>query len=270
MQSAFDNADRVSLSLDEDGIAQVRLTRANKLNAIDGAMIDRLLAVGHALHQLPGLRAVVLAGEGRAFCSGLDLASFTSEAALNAEVLAERSYGNANRFQQIAMQWRKLPVPVVTAIHGVCFGGGLQIACGADIRVAAPDARLAIMEMKWGIVPDMGGYALWRGLVRDDVLRELIYTNREFSGQEAQRLGFATLLDESPLQRAKALAAEIAARSPHAIRAAKRLANESRDLGVDAMLLAESHAQHDLLLSRNQMEAVKSQVEGRCPDFDDV
>ncbi len=269
MHSAFANDDRVTLSLGEDGVAQVRLARADKLNALDTAMIDRLIAAGHALHQMRGLRAVVLAGEGRGFCSGLDLANFASAAALNAEKLAERSHGNANRFQQVAMQWRKLPVPVIAAIHGVCFGGGLQIACGADIRVAAPDARMAIMEMKWGIVPDMGGYALWRGLVRDDVLRELIYTNREFSGQEAQQLGFATLLDDSPIECATALAAEIAARSPHAIRAAKHLANQSRDLGVDAMLLAESHAQHDLILSRNQLEAVNSQLEGRPPVFDD-
>ena len=270
MQNAFANDDRVTLSMGEDGVAQVRLARADKFNALDAAMIDRLIEAGHALHQLRGLRAVVLAGEGRGFCSGLDLASFSSGAALDAERLAERSHGNANRFQQVAMQWRKLPVPVITAIHGVCFGGGLQIASGADIRVAAPDARLAILEMKWGIVPDMGGYALWRGLVRDDVLRELIYTNREFSGAEALRLGFATIVDDAPIERATALAMVIAGRSPHAIRAAKHLANQSRDLSVDAMLLAESHAQHDLILSRNQLEAVKSQLEGRSPKFDDL
>lgn len=270
MQSAFENDDRVNLSLDDHGVAQVRLNRADKLNALDRGMIDRLLTVGHALHELRGLRAIVLSGEGRAFCSGLDVTSFASDGAVNVEELAERSHGNANRFQQVAMQWRKLPVPVIAAIHGVCFGGGLQIACGADIRIAAPDARLAILEMKWGIIPDMGGYALWRELVRDDVLRELIYTNREFSGEEAQKLGFATLLHESPLKRANALASEIASRSPHAIRAAKHLANESRDFGVEAILMAESRAQHDLILSRNMLEAVRSHIEGRPGEFDDV
>ena len=270
MQSAFKNDDRLCLSMGDDGVAQVRFNRPAKLNALDRAMIDRLIAVGQALHELRGLRAVVLAGEGGAFCAGLDLASFSMDASLNVEELVVRSHGNANRFQQMAIQWRKLPVPVIAAIHGVCFGGGLQIACGADIRVAAPNARLAIMEMKWGIVPDMGGYALWRDLVRDDVLRELIYTNREFSGQEAQELGLATLVDEKPLERATALAGDIARRSPHAIRAAKHLANESRNLDIDAILAAESQAQRDLILSRNQLEAVKSQLEGRRPEFDDV
>jgi len=268
MPTQFANDDRVTVAV-EGGVAQVRLARPAKLNALDPAMIDRLIAAGQALHQVRGLRAVVIAGEGRGFCAGLDLASFASGAEQEADRLAERAYGNANRFQQAAMLWRKLPVPVVAAVHGVCFGGGLQIACGADIRVVAPDARLAIMEMKWGIVPDMGGFALWRGLVRDDVLRELVYTNREFSGEEAFALGFATLADADPLERASAIAAEIAGRSPHAIRAAKHLANQARELPTDEILIEESHAQHGLLFSRNQIEAVKSQMEGRPPVFDD-
>lgn len=269
MPMPFVDDDRVSLSFGTDGVAHVRLTRADKLNAIDDAAIERLLAVGHALHQLPGLRAVVLAGAGRGFCAGLDLGSFASPEALDIDHLADRTHGNANRFQQIAMQWHKLPVPVIAAIHGVCFGAGLQIASAADIRVVAPDARLAIMEMKWGLVPDMGGYVFWRGLVRDDILRELIYTNREFSGEEAATIGLATVVDPDPVERASRIAAEIAARNPHAIRAAKTLANQAHELGTDAMLLAESHAQRDLIFSRNQLEAVSSQREGRPPEFDD-
>ena len=269
MPRQFEDDDRVTVELGGNGVAQVRLARPDKLNALDPAMIDRLIAAGQALHNLRGLRAVVIAGEGRGFCAGLDLAGFASGAEQEADGLIERTYGPANRFQQAAMLWRKLPVPVVAAVHGVCFGGGLQIASGADIRVAAPDARLAIMEMKWGIVPDMGGFALWRGLVRDDVLRELVYTNREFSGEEALALGFATFTDADPLGRATAIAQEIAARSPHAIRAAKHLANQARELPTDAILVEESHAQHGLLFSKNQVEAVRSQVEGREPKFDD-
>ena len=154
--------------------------------------------------------------------------------------LTDRTHGNANMFQQVAMLWRKLPMPVIAAVHGVCFGGGLQIASGADIRVIAPDARLAVMEMKWGLIPDMGGYALWRGLVRDDVLRELTYTNREFSGAEALGLGFATYVDENPHARAMAIAHEIANRNPEAMREAKALFNEYADMDEDAILMAES------------------------------
>ncbi|HSG33633.1 MAG TPA: enoyl-CoA hydratase-related protein, partial [Sphingomonadaceae bacterium] len=175
-----------------------------------------------------------------------------------------------NRFQQAAMVWRKLPVPVIAAVHGVCFGGGLQIASGADIRVVHPQARMAIMEMKWGLVPDMAGYALWRGLVRDDVLRELVYTNREFSGEEAQGLGLATYVDEDPVARATAVAATIAGRNPQAIRAAKRLSALMQDRPTDAILLEESIEQRAIIRSPNQVEAVMAGMEGREPKFDDV
>ena len=181
----FDGSDRVKAELGEDGVAQVRLTRPDKMNALDPAMFDGIIAAIEALGKAPGLRAVVLAGEGRAFCAGIDLAGLQADPNGSNGDLVERTHGDSNRFQQVATGWRKLPVPVIAALHGVCFGGGLQIASGADIRVAAPDTRMSIMELKWGLVPDMGGYALWRGLVRDDVLRELIYTNREFTGEEA-------------------------------------------------------------------------------------
>lgn len=261
---------RISVSIGEDGIAQVRLDRADKMNALDGEMFGAIIEAGQALHESKGLRAVVLSGEGRAFCAGLDMAAMAGGPLPGEADLAARTYGNSNLFQQVAMQWRKLPVPVIAAVHGVCFGGGLQIASGADIRIVAPDARLSIMEMKWGIVPDMGGYALWRGLVRDDVLRELVYTNREFSGEEAMALGFATFVDADPLARATAIAQDIAGRNPHAIRAAKRLANGMQDLGTDAILQEESFEQHALLRSKNQIEAVMAAMQKRAPDFDEV
>ena len=262
--------DRVSIALGDDGVAQVRLTRPDKMNALDPEMFTRIIEAGSALHKLPGLRAVVLSGEGRAFCAGLDTASFARTPSPDEPEITERTYGNANKFQQVAMVWRKLPVPVIAAVHGVCFGGGLQIASGADIRVVHPDTRMAIMEMKWGLVPDMGGYALWRGLVRDDVLRELIYTNREFTGAEAQGLGLATFVDEDPLTRATAIASEIANRNPHAIRAAKRLQAGMMERDTDAILLEESIEQHGVMRSRNQIEAVMAGMEKRDPKFEDV
>jgi enoyl-CoA hydratase/carnithine racemase len=262
--------DRIAITLDDDGIADVRFTRADKMNALDQAMFERIIEAGSTLQQMKGLRAVVLSGEGRAFCAGLDLSNFARTPAEDEPSLTERTYGNANRPQQVAMQWRKLPVPVIAAVHGVCFGGGLQIASGADIRILHPETRLAIMEMKWGLVPDMGGYALWRGLVRDDVLRELIYTNREFTGAEAHSLGLATYLDDNPRERAFAIARTIAGKNPHAIRAAKRLQASMWERETDAILMEESIEQHAIMRSRNQVEAVMAEMERRKPDFTDV
>lgn len=261
--------DRVSLEIDERGIAHLRLMRADKLNALDNEMFRALADAGHALNGKRGLRAVIVSGQGRAFCSGIDLASFQSMANGEFAELTERTHGYANLFQHVAMQWRKLPVPVIAVIHGVCFGGGLQLASGADIRIAAPDARLSIMETKWGLVPDMGGFALWRAFVREDALRELVYTAREFNGEEAQLLGFATYLDADPLERARQVANMIAQRSPHAVRAAKALINRAADAVIEDILLAESHEQHKLMGSRNQLEAVNSQLEKRAAKFVD-
>ena len=247
MRHDFKPNERVAITMEEPGIAQVRMTRADKMNALDPAMFAALLDAGQALFDMPGLRCVVLSGEGRSFCAGLDLTSMGNPERHRERPLTERSHGNSNAPQQAAMQWRKLPVPVIAAVHGVCFGGGLQIASGADVRIVAPDARLAVMEMKWGLVPDMGGYALWRGAVRDDVLRELTYTNREFNGEQAQAYGFATEVAADPLARATELAREIANRSPTAIRAAKSLFNRYLDLGVDEILMAESIEQQKLM-----------------------
>jgi enoyl-CoA hydratase/carnithine racemase len=262
--------DRVTVSLDANGVAQVRLNRADKLNALDPAMFDAIIAAGDHLRTLNGVRAVVLAGEGRAFCAGLDLASFTAGPIEGATPIIERTHGNANRFQEVAMTWRKCPVPVIAAVQGICYGGGLQIASGADVRVVHPETRMAIMEMRWGLVPDMGGFALWRGLLRGDVLRELVYTNREFSGEEALALGLATHVDDNPLARAEAIAAEIASRSPESIRAAKRLFDAMDDGATESILLAESREQAGVIRRPNQIEAVMAGMQKRAPIFTDV
>ncbi|MEP2235757.1 MAG: crotonase/enoyl-CoA hydratase family protein [Alteripontixanthobacter sp.] len=263
----FDNNDRVSIELAGNGVAQLRLTRADKMNALDPAMFEAIIAAGEALGEAADVRAVVLSGEGRSFCAGLDLMSMNKDPGAPGKDLMTRTHGDSNTFQQVATVWRKLPVPVIAAIHGVCFGGGMQIASGADIRIAAPDARMAIMEMKWGLVPDMGGYPLWRGLVRDDVLRELIYTNREFSGEEAKQLGLATYVDADPLARATQIAETIAARNPDAIRAAKRLSNAMYEDGNDDLLLAESREQGAIIGKPNQVEAVMAGMAKRAPEF---
>jgi len=262
-------APRIAIDLSDSGVAHVRLTRADKMNALDPAMFEAIIDAGERLGTMKGVRVVVLSGEGRAFCAGLDLSNFTKAPSSDARPLTERTHGNANPFQQVAMQWRKLAVPVIAAVHGVCFGGGLQIASGADIRIVHPDTRMAIMELKWGLVPDMGGYALWRGLVRDDVLRELIYTNREFTGAEAREIGLATELSDDPLARALELAETIANRNPDAIRAAKRLQEAMTERSADEILLAESVEQEAIMRTPNQVEAVMAAMQKRRPDFTD-
>lgn len=258
--------ERVKLSI-ENHIAHVTLARPDKLNALDPAMFNALAEMGGRLQNESGVRAVVLSGQGRAFCAGLDISSMGSGGL--PRDLMPRSYGNANLVQEVAVAWRKLPMPVVAAVHGICFGGGLQIMSGADIKVCAPDTRLSVMEMRWGLVPDMGGFDLWRGLVRNDVLRELAYTAREFTGEEAQKYGFVTHVEADPLDRAQAIAVEIAARNPDAVRGVKRLAQAVLDQPGDEILLAESREQMAVIGKPNQMEAVRAGMAKQAGNFVD-
>ena len=261
--------ERVAVSV-SNGIAEVTLNRPDKLNALDDEMFKALAGAAADLSGRRDVRAVVLAGSGRAFCAGLDLAKLGADSGSGPiSSLEERTHGIANLFQQAAWGWRELPVPVIAGIHGVAFGGGLQIALGADIRIVAPDARLAVMEARWGLVPDMGGIALLRGLVRDDVARELTYTARQVSGTEAVALGLATRTADDPRAAALELATQIAAGSPRALRAAKRLFAASRDADADAILLAESREQQQLLTGPDIPEMLAAQLEGRPPRFAD-
>lgn len=257
--------DRVTISIVE-GVADVRLNRPDKRNALDAAMLDGIAAAGVRLRSAPGLRAVVLSGEGSGFCAGLDIASFA--AGLPAE-LVPRSHGRSNLFQHAAMLWRELPVPVIAAIRGACLGGGLQIALGADVRIAAPDAAFSVMEMKWGLVPDMGGFALTRGLVRPDILRELTYTARTIDAAEALAVGLITRIADDPHAEALTLARAIAARNPDAVRHAKALFETMEDADTAALLQAESMAQADIIARPNQREAISAEMQKRAPRFSD-
>lgn len=271
--------DRVTIAIDDHGVADVRLNRPDKMNALDPAMFDGIIDAIDRLGSEVSLRAVVLSGEGRAFCAGLDMGSFAGmvensakegDDAPKASGLDGRTHGDANRFQQVAWGWHVLPVPVIAAVHGVAFGGGFQIACGADIRITAPDTRHAIMEMKWGLVPDMAGIPTVRNLARDDVVRELCYTASIFSGTEALEYGFATRLSDNPHADAMELAHEIAAKSPDAVRANKRLLNMSRDQHAPEILLEESREQAGVIGKPNQIEAVISGMAKRPGNFSDA
>jgi enoyl-CoA hydratase/carnithine racemase len=265
--------DRVSISI-EGGVADVRLVRADKMNALDDAMFAALIAAGERLKTEPGLRAVVLSGEGRAFCAGLDTGNFQKMASGErrnvADLVNERFPTGAGRAQHAVMVWRDVPVPVIAAVHGVAYGGGFQLALGADMRFVAPDARLSIMEITWGLVPDMGAYVLLPSLMRGDQAQELTYTGRVFSGEDALGLGLATRVCGDPRAEALALAAEIAGRSPHAIRAAKRLFAVGRSGTQAQVLMEESKEQVALIGSPNQVEAVLAKTQGRPANFAEV
>lgn len=253
-----------------DGVADARLTRAEKMNALDDAMFQALVDTAAALDADPAVRAVVLSGEGRAFCAGLDMGSFGRMAKGGERLsLARRTHGIANRAQQAVWAWRTLRVPVIAAVHGVALGGGFQVALGADIRLVHPETRMSILEVKWGLVPDMSSTAIMRHLARDDVIRELTYTGRMFSGTEAVDYGFATRLSEDPRAEALGLAREIAGRSPDAVQGAKRLYNALPDASEADALLAESVAQEGLIGAPNQVEAVRAALEKREPRFAD-
>jgi len=262
--------ERIQITV-EDGVADVRLIRSDKMNALDDRMFDAIIEAGELLRNDPAIRVVVLSGEGKAFCAGLDMGNFADiadgvtqqESPIGLDRLATRTHGIANKPQYAAWMWRELPVPVIAAVHGVAFGGGFQIALGADIRYVAPGTRMSVMEIKWGLVPDMAGTQLMRHLAREDVVRELTYTGRVFEAEEARELGFVTRVCEDPHAEAIAVARSIAARNPDAIRADKELLNQALHLDPAQGLLLESRLQDQIMGKPNQVEAVVAAIEGR-------
>jgi len=259
-------------------VAHVRLNRVEKMNALDIAMFEAIISAGEQLKADKNVRAVVLSGEGRAFCAGLDMGNFANmakgDSGTAAEVsgdaegrLEKRTHGIANRAQYVSWVWREIQVPVIAALHGVALGGGCQISVGADMRYAAPGTKLCIMELRWGLVPDMGATPFLQKLVGDDVARELTYTNRVILAEEAQELGLVTRVCKNPVKEALKIAAEIANRNPAAIRAAKRLLNNAPFERPAETLMAESVEQDAIIGSPNQVEAVMANLEKREPKF---
>ncbi len=252
------------------GVATVTMVRADKHNALDQAMFDGLVNAAEQLADDTSVRAVVLHGEGKSFCSGLDVASFMGGRGGTGVLLTRDRDRLANFAQRVTYDWSLVPAPVIAAIHGNCFGGGLQIALGADIRIAASDAKLSIMEIRWGLVPDMGITQTLPRLIPIDVAKELTFSGRIVSGSEALALGLVTRTAEDPLASALALADEIAQKSPDAIRAAKRLYNETWISDDTAAALArESELQAGLMGKPNQIAAVVARMSGEQPVFVD-
>lgn len=278
-----DMSDRVTVSIDA-GIARVTLDRPDKINALDTAMFQAIAEAGAAVAADDSVRAVVLSGSGRGFCAGLDFSSFQAMASGGgSDADGDTSPDEARTDdlgpigstegrithlgQQVAHVWQEVPVPVIAAVHGVALGGGCQIALGADIRICTPDARFSVLEIKWGLIPDMTGTWMLPRLVGLDVAKELTFTGRMVSGTEAVDLGLATRVSDDPLAAATELAAEIAAKSPDAVRAAKRLLNQSGSVPIAQQFADERTEIGRLIGSPNQVEAVMAGFEDRAPNF---
>jgi enoyl-CoA hydratase/carnithine racemase len=262
------SSERVAVDI-ADHVATVTLTRPDKHNALDIPMFEGIIGAAERLSSEPGVRVVVLRGDGPSFCSGLDVVSVMS-AGSGVDGLADPLRGEVpNWFQRAAYDWITLPVPVIAAVHGNCLGGGLQIALAADIRIAAADSRLSVMEAKWGLIPDMSITRTLPRLAGIDVAKELTYTGRVFSGAEAFDLGVVTHVNDDPSASAKALASEIANRSPDAVRGAKRLFDEAWNGSPAQTLGLEAAIQLSLIGSQNQLAAVTAGVTREPPQFVD-
>ncbi len=270
-------SDRVTLTI-TGGVADVRMNRPEKRNALDGAMFQALADVGERLKSEPGLRVVVLSGEGSSFCAGLDFSSFQVMAGGD-PASADNDTGPSpgamkegritHLGQQVCWVWQEIPVPVIAAVHGHALGGGIQIALGADIRIVHPDTQMSVREVHWGLVPDMTGTLMLSSLVRSDVAKELVFTARVFDGREAFALGLATTLSDAPHEAAMAMAHEIAGRSPDAIRGAKSLLNGLFNEGAAAQFEQERRVIGSLIGRANQIEAVMANFEKRPAAFTD-
>jgi enoyl-CoA hydratase/carnithine racemase len=274
--------ERVTVAIDQ-GVADVRLNRPDKLNALDTDMFVGLVEAGARLAAEPSVRAVVLSGQGRAFSAGLDFSGFTAMARGRASGDGGPNGSEGSRVpavgatdgrithlaQQAAHCWSEVPAPVIAAIWGHCLGGGLQIALGADLRIVHPDATLAVLEIRWGLSPDMSGTATLPRLVGPDVAKELAWTGRAISGQEAARIGLATRASDTPLEDAQALARELASKSPQALRGVKRLIDQSGRVPLAQQYADEREVIGSLVGTPNQVEAVTAYFEKREPNFAD-
>jgi enoyl-CoA hydratase/carnithine racemase len=261
-----------------DGVADVRMNRADKRNALDNAMFTSLAAAGEYLKTQSEIRAVGLSGDGASFCAGLDFGSFQAmaegpktdsgvknESGMNAGAMSEGRI--THLAQQVCWVWQEVPVPVIAAVHGHALGGGMQIALGADIRYVHPETQLSVREVHWGLIPDMTGTLMLSRLVRPDIAKELVFTAKVISGKEGYEIGLATHLSENPHADAMVIAREIAGRSPDAVRGAKKLLNLQANDGAAQQFAHEREVIGRLIGQANQVEAVMSHFEKRPPNY---
>ena len=241
------------------GIVTVTLNRPDKLNALDLDMFIELDLVGKQLRKRKDIRAVILTGKGGNFSSGLDIKSVVTSKKKAIRLLAKILPGNANLAQRVSRNWRRIPVPVIAVIEGRCYGGGMQIVLGADFRFVTPDSKLSIMEVRWGLVPDMAGMLSLREVVAKDVAMKLTMTGQILSGKEALSLSLVTEVSDEPMETAKAFCRQLLQASPDALAAVKYTTNRSWNGSERALLARETLSQIRLILGRNFFIAGKRQ-----------
>lgn len=261
-----DTERRVTVDV-RDETAYVRLSRPDKLNGLDFAMLEQLVDAARTVRADRTIRAVILLGDGAAFSSGLDFGSVMAKPSRVARAFIRWPWRATNLFQRVCWEWRTLPIPVIAVLHGHCYGGAMQLALAADFRYATPDCSLAILEAKWGLIPDMTGSVTLRELVGADTAKRLTMTGETFDGQYAQQVGLVTGVAEDPLATAERLVEQIATRSPDSVAAAKRLLNRTRTLSTRAALRAERSLQFGLLRGANSKIARAAAMAGKAAEF---
>lgn len=233
----------------QNGIAIVKLNRPEKRNAMSFALLKELVSTAEALKKDRSLRAVILTGENHVFSAGIDLADLNNPQN-RAYAAWELLKPGQSLFQKAFLIWQQLPIPVISAIEGYCFGAGMQLALASDIRIVHPSTKMSIMESRWGLVPDMGLTRSLKGLIPLDLAKELTLTGRIFEATYAKEIGLITHLSDDPLAQALSLAEEMAARSPDAVAAAKSVLDAMEHAPQKALRL-EKLWQFKLLLGKN-------------------
>jgi enoyl-CoA hydratase/carnithine racemase len=261
---------RVSFKI-EHKIAYITLNRPDKHNGLDKQMIIDLVRIAKKTNKNSAVRCVVLQGEGASFCAGLDFNAVTKNPSMIVRFFLKLPWNKDNMFQRVAHIWRDISVPVIAVVHGNCFGAGMQIILACDYRIATPDAKLSILEMKWGLIPDMSGMATLSQLTRIDIAQELTMTGRFFSGDEALEYGLVSKVSDTPLAEATLLAKKICQQSPDAIAATKYLFKKTWKKGTRTALFWERITQLRLLGRKNQRIAMKNGLTktGNKKDFID-
>jgi enoyl-CoA hydratase/carnithine racemase len=254
--------DRISIEI-EDQIAFVTLSRKEKLNALDMPMFEAIIKAAKKLKKDKHIRAIILSGDGTAFCSGLDVKSMFKNPISAVKLLVKPGTKISNVAQDVSYLWRDVPVPVIAVTHGKCWGGGFQIALGADFRYTTPDCEFSIMESKWGLIPDMGGTITLRELANIDIIKELTMTARIFKGKEAKSLGLVTHVYDDPMAEAIKFAEEIKSRSPDAIASTKLLFNKTWLTTIKQALNWETKLQKRLIGRHNQRAAISQGMKDR-------
>lgn len=245
----------IRLEMGENDSVIVWLTRSDKRNALSFTMMDKLITLAKILSTWKDIRAVILAGEGKSFSTGIDLGDLNQPKNLS-KVAWELIKPTQSKFQQVCLVWRELPIPVISVLHGHCLGAGLQLALASDFRFATPDCQFAILEAKWGLVADMGLTQSAFGQLRPDVVKELAMTARIFDGRQALEYGVISALGDEPMRDAKQLVAEIVSRSPDAVLASKRIVNAMYHTSP-VTLYQEKLWQIKLLIGKNRKLAIK-------------